>query len=330
MLYTPTLVALHIDKRCRRPPPDTEYSADLWAPELHAVSGRWYIYFAAGHPAAGNKSHRMYVLGGPPASSDPITGGQWDFLGPVRGMPPTQWAIDGTIAPLNNSLYFVYSGWPLENGDRDDDRQQQLFIMALASPTEGASAPVMISRPEHAWECSDGKGINEGPQFLAAPDGRWLGLVYSCAGSWTRDYKMNTLQFLGGDPLDPRAWRKADRPLIAAGSRGPFGPGHGSFLDLGGEVVGVFHATDRETDGWENRKARVQRVIFTEQGPEMGGVVGPLTNSPQVFMGQAPLPQQQQQPLQAGTGGSGEGGRQHGKLHGFLHSATEKLQKHLG
>jgi hypothetical protein len=27
-----------------RPPPDTPYSADLWAPELHAIHGKWYVY----------------------------------------------------------------------------------------------------------------------------------------------------------------------------------------------------------------------------------------------------------------------------------------------
>jgi GH43 family beta-xylosidase len=37
------------------PPPGKPYSSDLWAPELHFLSGKWYIYFAAGDGR--NESH---------------------------------------------------------------------------------------------------------------------------------------------------------------------------------------------------------------------------------------------------------------------------------
>ncbi len=33
---------------------------ELWAPELHRVDGRWYLYFAASE--AGTAGHRMYLL----------------------------------------------------------------------------------------------------------------------------------------------------------------------------------------------------------------------------------------------------------------------------
>ena len=35
-------------------------SRDIWAPELHFLSGKWYIYFAA--DAGSNQSHRLWVL----------------------------------------------------------------------------------------------------------------------------------------------------------------------------------------------------------------------------------------------------------------------------
>lgn len=126
-----------------------------------------------------------------------------------------------------------------------------------------------------------------GPQWLASPDGSWRGIVYSCAGSWTKDYKMNTLRLLpNSDPLDPSSWQKGHRPLIqnSQHGHGPWGPGHGCFLDLGSETVGVYHATDGPGDGWENRRARCQRVAFGPDGPSMGGQVGPLSDI-KAFMG---------------------------------------------
>ncbi|GAB7347113.1 hypothetical protein MBLNU459_g3238t1 [Dothideomycetes sp. NU459] len=267
-----------------RPPPDTEYSNDLWAPELHQLQGRWYVYFAACHPHHGNKSHRMYILGGPPSSQDP-TRGSWEFLGPIRGMDQSQWAIDGTVIELAGQLYFVYSGWPFENPN-ESDLIQQLFIVQLADPLTARSKPVEICRPDEPFERTGDHGINEGPQYLASRNGSWTGLVYSCAGSWTKEYKMNTLQFVGGDPLDPQSWQKGSKPLLKNGNhdRGPWGPGHGSFVHIGDEVVGIYHATDSPGDGWNNRKARMQRVIFRSEGPFMGEGVGPLTTSLEVFL----------------------------------------------
>ena len=53
------------------------------------------------------------MLGGPRDGGNPCNSGDWEFLGRVRGMPPNQWAIDGTVFELNHTLYFAYSGWPL-------------------------------------------------------------------------------------------------------------------------------------------------------------------------------------------------------------------------
>ncbi|RYO79303.1 hypothetical protein DL766_003548 [Monosporascus sp. MC13-8B] len=274
------------------PPDDTDHSADLWAPELHSLDGRWYVYYAAAHPSLGNGGHRMFVLGGPPANEDPCRG-SWESLGRVGGTPADQWAIDGTVFALDGSLYFAYSGWPLDHSAAGSELVQELFIARMKSPTSVDGPPASISRPDQEWEitrdANGAHGVNEGPQFLAAPDGSWKGLAYSCAGSWTPQYKMATLQYVGGDPMDPRSWRKSSGPLIAAKAAGDgvWGPGHGSFLSFGDEVVAVFHATDRPTHGWADRRARVQRVLFTSEGPfntlhfclEIGGNRHSLTAS---------------------------------------------------
>jgi GH43 family beta-xylosidase len=261
-----------------RPPPDQPYSGDVWAPELHSIQGRWYVYFAAADPKIGNRSHRMYVIAGPPSNESPLaswdTGnGRWDFEGRLKGMPDEQWAIDGTVVSLHGSSFFVYSGWPL--GTSANESRQEIYIIAMTSPTEVTGAPTRISTPDLQFEYSGTSGINEGPQFLCSPDGKWMGIVYSCAGSWTSEYKMNVLYYTGGPPLDIHSWAKSANPLLKASrdDTPPYGPGHGNFVLVDGpagpEVWGVFHATDAKT-GWEGRKARVMRVGWGQGGPFMG------------------------------------------------------------
>ncbi|KAI1172489.1 glycoside hydrolase family 43 protein [Nemania sp. FL0916] len=273
-----------------KPPQGSNDSADIWAPELHAVRGRWYIYYSAANPNKGNKSHRMYVLGGPAATVNPCLG-SWEFLGPILNMPD-QWAIDGTPFEIDNQLYLAYSGnnstAPATRPPPGPGLVQHLYVIQLSDPITASSAPSIVSLAQQSWEITrDGAGahaINEGPQWLASPDGRWRGLAYSCAGSWTHEYKMATLRYRGGSPLLATSWTKSRAPLLQRHKRsatGPFGPGHGSFLHVGkGEVVAVYHATDAPSDGWQNRRARVQRVAFTRAAgePYMGksfGLDGP-------------------------------------------------------
>ncbi|KAF2197081.1 Arabinanase/levansucrase/invertase [Delitschia confertaspora ATCC 74209] len=303
-----------------RPPPNTPYSADVWAPELHNVGGQWYVYFAAADPKVGNRSHRMYVLAGPPGNAAPVGhshyqfGGhqfpgqsvlnsamgkseqQWEFLGPLRGLPPDQWAIDGTVIHLNSKTYFVYSGWPL--GETVSEKRQELFITELLTPIQTTGAlPICISTPTEPWEISGDAGINEGPQWLSlrGTGGRshghhhhhlcgmdstptWQGIVYSASGSWTPEYCLATLTYNGGNPLDPSSWQKGYGPLLKGRSdgRGPFGPGHGSFVEVVGtegrkETWAVFHATDKP-GGWDGRKAR---AMIVSVGDDVGaGIAG--------------------------------------------------------
>ena len=217
------------------------------------------------------------MLGGPSASEDPSQG-QWECLGRITGMPDA-WAIDATVFELDDGLYMMWSSWPADNPD-ESDLIQQLCIQKLELPTIAEGEPSVISSPEHPWEFSNDNngahGIQEGPQFLSSPDDQWRGIVYSCAGSWTREYKLAVLHYNGGDPLDPQSWHKAPEPLLqaASGGRGPFGPGHGNFMTVGENMICVFHGTDSPADGWNNRKARYQRVYFNENGPFMGQYCG--------------------------------------------------------
>jgi GH43 family beta-xylosidase len=45
------------------PPATGPYSHDIWAPEIHFLEGKWYIYFAA--DAQDNTTHRLWVIENP-------------------------------------------------------------------------------------------------------------------------------------------------------------------------------------------------------------------------------------------------------------------------
>lgn len=68
-----------------RKPESGPMSQLIWAPELHEIDGKWYIYFAATHThdldALGMFQHRMFVL--ECDDGDPLTG-RWREKGRVK------------------------------------------------------------------------------------------------------------------------------------------------------------------------------------------------------------------------------------------------------
>ncbi|KAK5072042.1 hypothetical protein LTS08_000860 [Lithohypha guttulata] len=284
-----------------QPPGGSPWSADIWAPELHFLFGTWYIYAAAAQPGQGNPSHRTIVLRSS-NPSDPLDRAAWHFEGPLKGLPHDQWSIDATVFSPDPGLsshspdgrggypddqrrwYIVYSGWPL--GDHSDT-QQDLFIANLRSPLEAHPQSLQcISRAELPWERPENgrRGVNEGPSWVdIAPTAQspgWRGIVYSAHGSWTSEYKLAVVQYTGGpqdDCCNPALWRKRQHPLLVSdkAAGGPFGPGHASFVPSpynDGAVFCIYHGTEREDEGWANRKGRVlclQPNCFTDQSATM-------------------------------------------------------------
>jgi GH43 family beta-xylosidase len=65
-----------------KPEPGKSYSRQIWAPELHYLDGKWYIYFAVSHYSGQENSldenRRMFVLEN--SSDSPLTD-NWEFKG---------------------------------------------------------------------------------------------------------------------------------------------------------------------------------------------------------------------------------------------------------
>lgn len=250
------------------PPPNTAYSRELWAPELHHLRGQWWIYVAADD--GDNHNHRMYVLEGD--AEDPQA--PFTFKGKISD-PSDRWAIDGTVLEMpEDKLYFIWSGW-----EGAVNVAQQLYIAPMSNPWTISGERVRISAPQHDWEKRGQPLINEGPQVLW--NGERLFLVYSASGSWTDDYCLGLLKFTGGSVLDPASWKKHPEPLFSK-TEWVFGPGHCSFAKSpdGRENWIIYHSAKHSGAGW-NRQVNMQKFDWDESGrPVFGTPVRPGTALP--------------------------------------------------
>ncbi|AZK49006.1 alpha-N-arabinofuranosidase [Paenibacillus lentus] len=244
------------------PPIDTMYSANLWAPEIQYIRGKWYIYFAADDGQ--NENHRMYALEA--VGEDPL--GEYEFKGQITD-ETNKWAIDGLVMEYEGQLYFVWSGW-----EGDVNIRQNTYIAPMSDPVTISGPRVLLSSPDQEWEMAGGPPyIQEGQAILYREDRVFI--VYSGAGSWTPFYSLGLLALKeGGNPLQPEDWQRSPEPLMTLDeAAGVYGPGHNSFVKSpdGTEDWIVYHATTSPTDGWNNRKARAQRITWNKQGlPEFG------------------------------------------------------------
>jgi len=244
------------------PPVDTRYSANIWAPEIQYLRGKWYIYFAAddGH----NENHRMYVLEAD--TEDPL--GTYSFKGQLTD-DTDKWAIDGLVLEHDNQLYYIWSGW-----EGEVNIAQNTYIAAMSDPLTVSGPRILLSKPDMEWERAGGPPyINEG-QAILQKDGRVF-LMYSGAGSWTPFYSLGMLTLEpGDDPLVASNWKKSKQPLLQMDDEaGVYGPGHNTFVSSpdGTEEWIVYHATSGIHDGWNNRKARAQKIVWDEEGnPQIG------------------------------------------------------------
>lgn len=242
------------------PPAKGPASKNLWAPELHRLNGKWYVYFAADDGE--NENHRMYVLENP--SADPFEG-TFEFKGKIADPKADRWAIDGTVLTLRDKSYFVWSGWVADKNVR-----QELYIAPMKDPWTLAGPRVEISRPSHKWETVGEPTVNEGPQAVVRNG--TVHLVYSASGSWTDDYCLGLLTLnKDGDPLDPKAWVKQPKPVFEK-TKTVFGPGHCSFTTSpdGKEDWLVYHAARHTKAGWA-RNVRMQPFEWgKDETPKFG------------------------------------------------------------
>lgn len=248
------------------PPATGPRLADIWAPELHYLQGKWYLYFAADTNAV-NNTHRIFVLEN--SSTDPVTG-TWIFKGKLAD-PTNKWAIDASEFEYNGRSYLIWSGW-----QGNVNTEQDIFIALLSNPWTISGNRVMISSPTYDWEKRGAPpAVNEGPEVIMNSNNR-IFLTYSASGCWTDDYCLGMLTLKdNGDPLDPADWIKSPAPLFTKKpEHGAYGPGHNGFFKSpdGSEDWIIYHANPAPGQGCSSaRNPRMQKFSWNSDGsPNFG------------------------------------------------------------
>ena len=211
-------------------------SANIWAPEIHYIDGKWYVYFAAARTTETNEGlfdHRMFVLEN--ESENPLEG-QWREKGQLK----SNWesfALDSTTFEHNGVRYLVWA-----QKDPNIYGNSNLYIAKMKNPWTIEGEQVMIAEPEYDWE-KIGFLVNEGPAVLNR-NGK-IFISYS-ASATDYNYCMGVLiADENSDLLNKDSWHKSEKPVLKTDEEnGIFGPGHSCFtVSEDGETdMLVYHA----------------------------------------------------------------------------------------
>ena len=209
-------------------------SIHIWAPEIHFINGKWFIYYAAGDKDDIWKI-RPYVL--MCEGEDPLKDG-WKEMGMLEAPDAfsfQDFSLDMTVFKNKQKWYCVWAE-KVSVGKKISN----LYIAEMESPTKLATAQVLLTSPDYDWERVD-FWVNEGPAVLRH-NGK-LYLTYSASGTG-ECYCMGMLSIDEREELlDPRNWKKERRPILKTDrEKGIFGPGHNSFIRSEDEDIMVYHA----------------------------------------------------------------------------------------
>ncbi|MBR07204.1 MAG: alpha-N-arabinofuranosidase [Rickettsiales bacterium] len=245
-----------------RKPDEGPNSANIWAPEIHKIEGKWYIYYTA-TDESDDGDHNRWVFVLENSSEDPFQG-VWVDKGKIN----TNYSgLDGSTFEHNGQRYFVYSAYI--------GPQSVLCISEMINPWTISEFQPELAFPEYEWEKLGGRQILEGPQFLIGPKDKMF-IIYSASACWSDNYSLGMLTApKEANPLDPNSWTRSTEPVfIKAPENNVYATGHNSFFKSpdGTEDWILYHAnTGAERGcGWE-RSPRAQKFTWKIDGtPDFG------------------------------------------------------------
>jgi GH43 family beta-xylosidase len=148
-----------------------DMGAHIWAPEIHFINGKWYIYFAAGRTDDVWRI-RMYVLEN--SSPNPLTG-TWVERGRVT-TPLDTFSLDASTFVAGGVRYLTWA-----QNDPAVGTGTNLYLARMgANPWTITGTVARLSVPSYAWE-TRGHRVNEGPSVIQR-NGR-IFLTYSASAT---------------------------------------------------------------------------------------------------------------------------------------------------
>lgn len=243
-----------------------EMGAHIWAPEIHNIHGKWYIYFTAA-PAEHVWEIRPYAL--ECSEKNPLTG-TWEEKGKIA-LKWESFSLDATTFEHNGKRYYAWT----QRGHKPHDGTN-IYIAEMDSPLSITGDPVLLTFPEYGWETQRYR-VNEAPAVLIR-NGKVF-MTYS-ASATDANYCLGMLTAdADSDLLDAKSWTKSRKPVLKSSPKnGQFGTGHNCFTTTpdGKTDIIVYHARNYEHitgDALHNpdRATRAQVVKWTADGMPVFG-----------------------------------------------------------
>lgn len=251
--------------------PEGAMSGCLWAPELHVVNDRLYVFFAAGSPHWYTVQCHVMALTG----ENPLDAACW--AAPVRCrtlegsvLCPDGITLDMTCFTVGNTPYVVWAQRTMHLKEQEFGNSD-LYIASVdpEAPWQLTSQPVCICRPSYGWDRID-TTVDEGPFILRHGDD--LFLTFS-GSSVSVLYCVGLLHAkIGSNLLEPSSWVETGYPILTSESvDGELGPGHNAYTkDAFGNDILVYHAKLPAREGLDpgmsNRHTGLRPVHWDADG----------------------------------------------------------------
>lgn len=244
-----------------------EMSKHIWAPELHYIDGKWYIYFAGGRKED-VWAIRPYIL--ECQSDNPLTG-KWVEKGKLN-IEFESFSLDATTFESQGKRYLIWAQKVAE------DTVSNLYIAEMKNPWT-IKKQHLLSEPEHEWEVI-GFDVNEGPAVIKRNGKIFITFSASETGA---PYCMGLLSAdQESDLLVRSSWTKNEKPVLKTSTETSlYGPGHNSFTKSEDGITDllVYHAREYEKIEGNplydpNRHGRIQEIFWHNNGDPYFGYPG--------------------------------------------------------
>ena len=252
-------------------------NAHLWAPEVHYINGRFYLYYCADNKykpkhhlfvATADNPYGPFVDTGEALVTSPH--GLLDGNNPAgSGLQDDAWAIDANVFVDNDqdsTIYITWSGPP--------HTCQCIRIAKMETPTKiDVNTIKTISLPERDWEKGDSSAeglssqpVNEGP-FMFKKKNKYF-IVYSASHSQTAHYCLGLLSTT--NPLGE--WVKEGPVFEKNTGEEMYGVGHNCLVKgmNGIDDVNCYHYKTGTAVTWDDRMLAMSAIEWDKGEPNFG------------------------------------------------------------